>query len=309
MYRGHFLRASHLVIVALLSSALLAYFTWLQLHNFSTVMVEVSWIEPLGPLSALWEILGNLLPATGENWVALFAVGMIAVIPGYRPRSLRLSLIWLIAGSAAFATTLVLIINQRFPLVFPSYFGFLAIESIAIISLSIGNLLSAKPWILALIFANAGIYMISNFKSVIDDRELLADADTIKQLVAQCPTTRVHAGSRPPTAGEDPVIVIAPPQSEQTALEGLAASDQLTLLPLAPDTPGDCPVIYWTEYRAPSKLQLDQHNGDVKSAVNDSAGFGLDAATLARASVVRMPSGYAMALVVSGKGAFTRATK
>ena len=129
MYRGHFLRASHLVIVALLSSALLAYFTWLQLHNFSTVMVEVSWIEPLGPLSALWEILGNLLPATGENWVALFAVGMIAVIPGYRPRGPRRSLIWLIASSAAVATMLVLAINQHFPLVYPSYFGFLAIKS------------------------------------------------------------------------------------------------------------------------------------------------------------------------------------
>lgn len=298
LHRRNFLRAGCLMAVGLAASILIGYFTWLQLNNFSSVMVAVSWIQPLGPLSAAWTILQNLLPATGNNWVALLTVGLIAVVPRYRPVGPRSSLIWLIAGAGIAATALVLLVNQHFPLVYDYYFSFLAVEAIVIISLVITPVLSAKPWLLALVVVNAGVYMTYNLIAVLDDRELLADADMVKQLVAQCAETQIHAGSRPPAMGLDPVKVIAPPQSEQTALQGLAASDHLTLLPLAPDTPDKCPVIYWTEYRAPSKIQIDQHNGNVESAVNDYAGFALDAATLARAKAIRLWDSFAMVLVV-----------
>jgi hypothetical protein len=121
----------------------------------------------------------------------------------------------------------------------------------------------------------------------------------VKQLVAHCPQTRVHAGSRPPTLGPDPVKGIAPPQSEQIALHGLAAVDGLTLLPLAPDAPGACPVIYWTEYRAPTGRQIERHNGNLVAAANDYAGFALDGSSLANAKAIQMSNAFAIGLVVS----------
>jgi hypothetical protein len=99
--------------------------------------------------------------------------------------------------------------------------------------------------------------------------------------------------------GPDPVKGIAPPQSEQIALDGLAAADDLTLLPLAPDTPGACPVIYWTEYRAPTARQIERHNGNIVAAANDSAGFALDGSSLANAKALPMSNSFAIGLVVS----------
>jgi hypothetical protein len=142
------------------------------------------------------------------------------------------------------ASALILIINERFPLIEDYYFSFLAVEVMVVVSLVIQPVLKDRPWIGIIIAANAGVYLVYNGIAVTQDRGLLRDADIVKQLVAQCPQTRIRAGSRPPTLGPDPVKGIAPPQSEQIALDGLAAADDLTLLPLAPDTPGACPVIY-----------------------------------------------------------------
>lgn len=297
--RRNFLRVACFGAVAFLATIPLAYFTWLQLHQFSVVLAAVTWIEPLGPFEAVRAILSNLAPPLGQNWVALFAVGLTAVAPRYRPRGSRGSLILVLAAAAVGASALILIINERFPLIEDYYFSFLAVEVMVVVSLVIQPVLKDRPWIGIIIAANAGVYLVYNGIAVTQDRGLLRDADIVKQLVAQCPQTRIRAGSRPPTLGPDPVKGIAPPQSEQIALDGLAAADDLTLLPLAPDTPGACPVIYWTEYRAPTARQIERHNGNIVAAANDSAGFALDGSSLANAKALPMSNSFAIGLVVS----------
>jgi len=297
-YRN-FLRFWCFSVIALLASIPLGLFTWRQLGQFSDVLVEVSWIQPLGTLDALWTMLRSLVPALGQNWVALFAVGVIAVSPRYRPRGAGSSLVWILAGAAIGGSAIVLLINQRIPLIEDYILSFLAVEAMVIVSLAIVPLLYTKPWIGVLIAANAGVYVASNGAGVAHDRGLLQDADMVAQLVAECPQTRIHAGSRLPARGPDPVRVIAPPQSEQIALQGLAAADGLTLLPLGPDTPGACPVVYWTEYRAPKAHEIEEHHGDIVSAANDYAGFGLDGSSIAHAKAIRLSSPFAIGLIVS----------
>jgi len=299
LIRRNFIRAGCLIIVSLLSSILVIYFTWLQLRQFSAVMLAVSWIEPLGPLSALRMILLNFVPSLGSNWAALLTVGLIAVVPSYRPRGPTSSLVWVIACAAIGASALVLMINQRYPLAVDYYFSFLAVEAIVVIALLITPVWTTKPWIAALIAANAGLYIMYSAAVVLHDRELLEDADMVAQLAARCPETRIHAGSRPPTLGPDPVKVIAPPESEQIALRDLAATDHLTLLPLGPDAPGICPAIYWTEYRAPNHRQIAQYGGDIAEAANEYAGFGIDQVNLGHTKAIQLRNSFAIVLVVS----------
>jgi len=244
-------------------------------------------------------ILRYLFADLGKNGVAFLAACVIPFLPRWRPHDLSASLIRPIAGAAAVATVSALIVNYRSPLVVDRYFTFLAVELMVIITLIIVPALTAQPKLATLVTANAAVFLIHTSIAVCHDRRWLADADMVAQLVAQCPETRVHAGSRPPKFGPDPAEIIGPVQGEEIGLANIAVVDHLTLLPLSPDTPTACPVIYWTEYRGPTKLQIAQHHDDIVSAANDSAGFGLDAAALANAKAIPTASNFGIILVVT----------
>ena len=100
------------------------------------------------------------------------------------------------------------------------------------------------------------------------------DAAIIAKLVAECPDTRIHAGSLPIN------------RAEQFGQTYVAAPYHLTLLPPAPDQPGACPIIYWTEFRAPTRYEIARQHGDRVSAANRSAKFGLDAVELAHTRAI-----------------------
>jgi len=284
--RRHFyMRAVCLVAVAAVAMIALGLFTWLQLHQFD--LTDMRWIPPQGPVSALELILSNLMLAVGNNWGAICVAGAVVFLPHYRPHAPAVSLIGLIAGAAFVATFFVLIINQHAPLIVERYFTFLAVEVIVILSLAIAPVLSIQPWLAALVTASAALFVVQSSIDVAHQRGWLGDADIVAKLVAQCPETRIHAGSRAPGSGPDPALRVGPEQGEQIGLANIAKIDHLTLLPLAPDSPGVCPVIYWTMYRAPSAQRIAEHHGDIVSAANDSAGFGLNAAALAHTRAIQ----------------------
>lgn len=191
-----------------------------------------------------------------------------------RPRDLSASLICLIVGSAIVVTVGALSLNDRFLLIVERYFTFLTVEVIFIVTLALVPVLIDQPWLSALVTANAAIYLLRASIAVSHDRRWLMDADMVAHSVVQCPEARSHVGSRPPKVGQDPAETVGPVQGEQIGLINVALVDHLTLLSLAPDRPGICPVIYWIEYRAPTELQIVRHNGDIVSAANNSTGFG-----------------------------------
>jgi hypothetical protein len=279
MRNRSYLRAASLVIVTVLALILLALFTAMQMHEWRDIQVHMSWIKPLAPLAAFYRILAHLADNMGHNWAAIIAACSIAFPPSGRPSAATASLIRLIAGAGFVATIIVLIVNAHAPLVVGRYFTFLTVELTIIIALTIAPVVFVRPMLAALVLANAGIYLLGSCVTLAYDRRWLGDADVVAQLVSQCPGTRIHAGSRP----QDSV--------EQEGLADIAAADRLDLQLAASAPLTSCPEIYWTESHAPNKAQIEQHQGDVASAANDSAGFGLDAAALARARAIKIRHG------------------
>jgi hypothetical protein len=153
------------------------------------------------------------------------------------------------------------------------YFSFLAVELTVMLLLTIVPVLTAHPRLGALVIANALLYTGWSSLSIARYQGWAQDAPIVARLAAQCPGTRIHAGSNPP----DP--------AEQIGLVEIAAKYKLTLLPLAPDTPGPCPVLYWTEYRPPKRGHL------TPAAANAAAGFGLGAEALRHSEVVKTKFG------------------
>ena len=286
--RRNDLRVACLSVVALLAMVPMGgFYIVLHAHQLQSVAGRMSWVTPRGPLDALWTIASHLIPGLGENWVALLiAVGLL-VRPVYRPRGLPVGLIRLIGGAAGASLLIALIINSRAPLVVDRYFSFLAVEVIFLLGLSVVPVLLEYPRLAALATANGFLYLLFSSMTVTQYSGWQDDAATVAHLAAQCPQTRIYAGSLP----QDP--------AEQVGLAELAGQDHLVLLPLGPDAPGACPVIYWTQHGGPSKAQIAQHGGDIVSAANDSAGFGIEAADLARTRAIRTREGKGIILVVA----------
>lgn len=285
LHRRLYFRAACLTVVACLAFIPLGLFSWLQLHQTPDVLSRVAWITPRDPISASLKILNYLAPAIGENWVALAVAGFVAFQPLYRPKGPSAALIRMIGGAAIAATVLVLIINSRHPLTVERYFSFVAVEVIVILALTVVPLLLAQPRLAALVTANAAIYVAVGAVAMARPSGWQLDAAIIAKLVAQCPDTRIHAGSLPIN------------RAEQFGLTYVAGPYHLTLLPPARDKPDACPIIYWTEFRAPTRYEIARHHGDSVSAANDSAEFGLDAVQLAHTRAITTQTG--IVLVVS----------
>lgn len=285
LHRRLYSRAACLAVVAFLAFVPLGLFSWLQFHQTRDVLRSVGWITPRSPISAFLKIVGFLAPAIGENWAALAVAGFAAFQPLYRPKGPSAALIRMIGGAAIAATVLVLIINSRHALTVERYFTFVAVEFIVILALTIVPLLLAKPRLAALVIANAAIYVAISAVSMVRPSGWQLDAAIIAKLVAQCPDTRIYAGSLPIN------------RAEQFGLNYVADLYHLTLLPPARDKPDACPIIYWTEFRAPTRYELAQHHGDSVSAANDTAEFSLDAVELAHTRAITTETG--IILVVS----------
>ncbi len=277
--RGFYLRAVCLITVTFLALIPLGLFTWLQARQMNHVLHAVAWITPRGPLNACATMISHIIPALGENWVAFGIAGFAVFQPLHRPAGAVAALIRLIGGAAFMATCLALVINSHSPLIVDRYFSFFTVEIMVILAFTIVPVLVARPKLAALVIANAAVYVIFSVMAVARPSGLDKDASIVAKLVAQCPATRIHAGSMPAY------------RAEQLGLADVAATYHLTLLPLTPDTPGVCPIIYWTEYRMPSKQQIAAYNGDVVSAANASAGFGLSAAMRAQTTVIKSKTG------------------
>ena len=105
-------------------------------------------------------------------------------------------------------------------------------------------------------------------------------------MAAKCPGTRIHAGSVP----------LEP--AEWIGLKYLAGQRGLKVLPVAPDQPGRCPVIYWTENRPPNRVTLAAAGGNALAAADRTAGWGVPAAQLRNAALIRSKNG--AILVIGG---------
>lgn len=299
--RRHYRRATSLAIVAFLALLALGLSSWMQLQDFQSVLNRVSWIAPHGPLTSLWLIVTSLPQALGGNWVVIVLGALIAFLPHYRPRGAAASLILLIAGAAAVATLVVLAIDQHSPFVIARYFTFLTVEVMICLSLAIAPLLAAQRWVAIMVFAAAVYPVIHGTSSMIRDRRSLGDARKIAEIVAQCPTTRIHSAASPgsaPRADEQFTSKGgAYDEINKIAIADVASAYHLTLLPLAPDQPNDCPVIYWTGALI-TEAALSRHPGDLAGAVNEAGGFGLDAVALSHARVIETYKNLGAILVV-----------
>ena len=136
-----------------------------------------------------------------------------------------------------------------------------------------------------MVTANAAIYVAVSAVAMARPSGWQLDAAIVAKLAAQCPDTRIHAGLQPLN------------RAEQFGLAYVAGPYHLTLLPPGRDKPGACPIIYWTEFLAPTRSEIARHHGDRVSAANESAGFGLDAEELAHTRAITTETG--IVLVVS----------
>jgi len=279
LQRRYWWRAGTLALVGALSAVPLGFSTWLQLHHSHDLTGLVAWIKPLGTLTALRSVVGYLPPDLAQNWVAILAAPAAILLPRYRPRDERAALIRLIALAAALATAAILVINRYLPLTVDRYFTFLAVEVGCVIVLALEPLLRAKPWLAGLVFLVSAIYLGASGVQLLKDRRWDRGAEMVAALVAKCPGTRVHAGSLPPN------------DAEQTGLGFVAAPWHLRLLPVAPDVPGACPVLYWTEYKPATRVELALFHGDVVRATNYRAHLGLSELLMSRTIALRTQGG------------------
>lgn len=277
--RGAYGRAVSQACVAGAAAVPLLWFTWLQQHQAHSVLGEVSWITARGPLNAIYTILSHLMPAIGENYVAVLVAGALLLRPGMRPRATTAAWLWLVAGATLAATGVILVINHFAPLIVDRYFSFFTVEVMVMLALVLAPAFAARPRLAVLVGANAAVYVVYSVLTVPLDQGWRPDAALVARLAGQCQGTRVHAGMRPSV----------PP--ERIGMAEVAARYHLALLPPGPDAPGGyppggCPVIYWSEYGVPDRALIARDGGDVARAANEAAGFGLDAGELARAKGV-----------------------
>lgn len=303
--RRRYRRATSLAAVAFLSLLALGLSSWMQMRDFQSVLDRVSWIAPHGPLTSLWLIVTSLPEALGGNWVVIALGALITLLPRYRPRGAPASLILLIAGAAAIATLAVLAIDQRSPMVIARYFTFLTVEVMVVLSLAMVPLLTARRWVAIPVFAAAVYPVIHGTSSMSRDSRSLGDARKIADIVAQCPGTRIRSAASPATAPQT-VEQITSKAGEEVEIQKIAITDvasayHLTLLPLAPDQPKDCPVIYWTGALI-TEAAISRHPGNLAAAVNEAGGFGLDAAALSHARVIATYKNFGAILVVAPYG-------
>jgi len=277
--RRFWLRAGSLALVCLLSAIPLVVSTWLQLHQSHHLAGLVAWIRPLGTFTALWWVAGYLPPDLAQNWIAILAAVAALMLTAYRPRGDTAALASLLAFAAAVATAAILVINRYLPLTVDRYFTFLAVEIACIMVLVVEPMLRAKPWLAGLIFLTSAIYLGASSVQLIRDRRWDRGAEMVAALVAQCPATRVHAGSLPVN------------DAEQTGLAFVAAPWHLHLLPVAPDVPGVCPVLYWTEYKPASRTELALFHGDAVRATNYRARLGLSEAVMSHTIAIKTQNG------------------
>jgi hypothetical protein len=298
----HYRRAISLAIVAFLALLALGLSSWMQLQDFQAVLSRVSWIAPHGPLTSLWVIVTSLPEALGGNWVVIVVAALIVFLPRYWPRGAPASLILLIAGAAAVATLVVLAIDQHSPMVIARYFTFFTVETMVVLSLAIAPLLAARRWVAIVVFAAAVYPVIHGTSSMSRDSRSLGDARKIAEIVAQCPTTRIHSaaspGPAPQTVEQFTSRAGEEKEMQRIAITDLAGAYHLTLLPLAPDQPEDCPVIYWTG--APiTEAVISRHPGDLAGAVNEAGGFGLDPVALSHTRMIQTYKNFGAILVVA----------
>ncbi len=281
--RGLWNRFTAYLVTAEISVVPLLMFTWNQISRGDSAFEHVAWILPHGTWAALRLIMGFLPRALGQNWIALLA-GLAALIWA-RPRGPQAKLLGLLAAAAVLGTGLLLAANLATPLIVDRYFALLTATCACALAALIRPLAERWRTVAPLILAFAAFYLAVSFNQIRRDLRWNSGAAIVARLVAQCPTTRVHAGSLPP----DP--------AEQTGMVYLAAVWHLTLLPIVPDHPDACPVLYWTEYQPPSRVDLAQHHGDLVRAANDRAGFGLSSRQLAHTKAIKSQNG--VILVVS----------
>jgi hypothetical protein len=286
VYRRRYRRVIWPILVVSVGFLLLLPFIWLQSHQFKSIVTQVSWILPTAPITAIREIAAFLFDDIGRNRAACFAACLILFIPACRPDRPTASLMLIIAGAACASTIFVLILNHHHPLVVERYFCFLAVELIVFLALLIGPSLLSQPLFAALVIGSAAIYLGHGCTAMARDGRMLGDARTVARIVSQCPATRVHAliwlpansGSVDPTyrlsIGED-----------QVAVKSLAAIYHIKLLPVVPDDPLTCPVIYWAALRT-TAIEQYEHDDDAIRAVDDALGGGLSKTALAHAKLV-----------------------
>jgi len=275
--RGFWRRAFVFAMTAVISAIPLIAFTMIQQSEPASVRALVTWIHPHGVLTSVGLILGFLPRALGENWIALCA-GAGAII-WVRPQGASAELLRLLAASAMLGTAMLLVANHFVPLIVDRYFAFLTVICACAIAVAVLPWCARFPLLPWIFFAFAAIYLTAGFIGLLRDQRWNSGGDLVAKLAAECPTTRIHAGVLP----RNP--------AEQTGLGYLAAARHLRLLPVEPDQPGACPMLYWTEYLPPSRLDLARFHGDAVRAANARANWGLSEEELKHTTAVRSQNG------------------
>ena len=247
-------------------------------------MGEVDWIPRLGVLASLAEI-GAIFPgAMAQNWAAA-GCAVLALAAASRPRGRRAVTIALLLGSAIAATALVLAINAVKPIVVQRYFSFVFVECACALAVLIAPWLDSHRRVAWLAPLNAAAFLLTYGVTQAHKPLWERGAEQVAAIVRACPTARVRGGSRP----EDP--------RETLGLTYLGRRHGFKVLPVAPDAPDDCPVLYWTEQNAPTDSEVAVFAGNLARAANAKAGYQLPEALLSAATAERTNNG---AIIIVG---------
>jgi hypothetical protein len=264
--------------IAAVSLIPLIVFTTMQSRRLDSVLIGVAWIPPQAPLAAIWELLGYLARALGQNWVAITAAAG-AVLVGRRIDADRRRFAIMLAVALLAATAVTLAINTIHPIIVERYFMFLYAGAACLVSTLIEPEMAARRWLVRGVLLNAFIF-VSAFGTWHATEPLWEEgARKVAAVVEKCASTKVHGGSLPLDA------------IEQSGLSYLAARHRFSVLPPTADTPGDCPVVYWVQFRSPRSAEIAQLCGDVARAANFTAHLDLPETALVDALPTVVDSG------------------
>jgi hypothetical protein len=282
---GHWRRVAGWAIVGALSLGPLALFATSQWAHAPQVMSRVAWISAKSSGAALVEILNVFPSGLAQNGVA--ALGAIYVLATkLRPIGPWRGIALLMASCGAIATAVVLCINLFEPIVVQRYFSFPVVELAACLAIVLQPLAHQNPRFALAMLLNATVFLVGYGFPQIHKKMWERGGEIVGGIVQDCPSTRVRGGAQPAD------------ERESVGLAYLGRRHGFSVLPVAPDAPGDCPVLYWSEGNAPTEADLARFGGSLARATNFTANYGLPESLLSQAAAIRSNNG--VILMVGG---------
>jgi hypothetical protein len=253
-------------------------FSWLQYRHSSQVLDQLNWIPANGILASIREIAAAFPMAMAHNWAAV-GCGALALASMWRPAGPRATAIAVLVGSAAAATAIILVMNEFRPIIQERYFSFAYVECICALAVVVAPWLDAHPRVAWLVPLNSAVFLFTYGVAQAHKKVWERGAEQVAAIVRTCPSTRVRGGSQP----ED--------IRETLGLAYLGRRHGFRVLPVAPDEPGQCPVLYWSEQNAPTDADLAAFGGNLARAANAKARYQLPDSLLEISTAERTNNG------------------